>query len=348
MARARNIKPGFFKNEDLAECSMEARVLFPGLWTLADREGRLEDRAKKIKGEIFPFDSIEVEPLLCELAKWRFIKRYVVNGVAYIQIVNFLKHQAPHGTEKDSEIPDEHGFLTVHTRTNNGYATGIPTRVRAALTVDDHGQTASDNSALTVKDGGQTHVDNSAKTVNQLSHNALIPDSGFLIPDSPIPEPPPTPQGGRVRKRKANTIVNLKNLDGFERWYGLYRRKVAKQAALKAWVMLDPDELLQEQMIAAVKAWPWASDKTKIPHPASWIKGLRWNDEDVSVAVAAATRAFEAARGQSAEGGTPAPITAPQWWQLAGFDHPDEARNFGCYDWNAREFRDGKRIEVAA
>ena len=49
MARARNIKPGFFKNEFLAEMPCEVRLLFIGLWTLADREGRLEDRPKRIK-----------------------------------------------------------------------------------------------------------------------------------------------------------------------------------------------------------------------------------------------------------------------------------------------------------
>ena len=66
MARARNIKPGLYKNEDLAECSVWARYIFPGMWMLADREGRLEDRPKRIKGELLPYDSIEVEPLLVE------------------------------------------------------------------------------------------------------------------------------------------------------------------------------------------------------------------------------------------------------------------------------------------
>ena len=54
MARARNIKPGFFKNELLAEMPPETRLLFMGLWCLADREGRFEDRPKKIKMELFP------------------------------------------------------------------------------------------------------------------------------------------------------------------------------------------------------------------------------------------------------------------------------------------------------
>jgi len=35
--RARNIKPGFFSNEDLAECSPWSRLCFAGLWLLADR-----------------------------------------------------------------------------------------------------------------------------------------------------------------------------------------------------------------------------------------------------------------------------------------------------------------------
>lgn len=56
MARARNIKPGFFKNELLAEMPPEIRLLFMGLWCIADREGRFEERPKKIKMELFPCD----------------------------------------------------------------------------------------------------------------------------------------------------------------------------------------------------------------------------------------------------------------------------------------------------
>jgi len=104
MARARNIKPGFYKNEDLAECSIWARYIFPGLWMLADREGRLEDRPKRIKGELLPFDSQDVEPLLRELADRGFIVRYKIDGASFIQISKFSEHQAPHYSEKASVI----------------------------------------------------------------------------------------------------------------------------------------------------------------------------------------------------------------------------------------------------
>lgn len=107
MARARNIKPGFFTNDDLVELPFEVRLLFIGLWTIADKEGRLSDRPKKIKMEIFPADSVDCDAGLSLLAASGFIKRYSVKGVAYIKVLNWSKHQNPHIKEAPSQIPDE-------------------------------------------------------------------------------------------------------------------------------------------------------------------------------------------------------------------------------------------------
>lgn len=120
MARARNIKPGFFTNEDLVELDFGTRILFAGLWTLADREGRLEDRPKKIKIGVFPADNVDIEVMLQELHRYNFIKRYEANGEKYIQIVSWHKHQSPHHTEKASVIPAEDGSLTVKERNGAG------------------------------------------------------------------------------------------------------------------------------------------------------------------------------------------------------------------------------------
>ena len=105
MARARNIKPGFFKNEELAECSAYARLLFIGLWTLADREGRLEYRPKRIKAEIFPYENVEIGLLLMELQESMVLTPYRHGASTYIDIHNFKKHQHPHCKEAGSEIP---------------------------------------------------------------------------------------------------------------------------------------------------------------------------------------------------------------------------------------------------
>lgn len=108
--RARIIKPGFFKNEELAEIGPNGMLLFQGLWMLADREGRLEDRPKRIKIEVLPyFDDVDAEALLSALHDRGFINRYEVNGSRFIQIVNWSKHQIPHYRETPSQLPAPEG-----------------------------------------------------------------------------------------------------------------------------------------------------------------------------------------------------------------------------------------------
>jgi hypothetical protein len=104
--RSRNLKPGFFTNADLLECDPLARILFSGLWCVADREGRLEDRPKQIKIQLLPCDNCDVDVLLQQLASKNLIVRYEVGGVRYIQITSFLKHQKPHMKESASTIPE--------------------------------------------------------------------------------------------------------------------------------------------------------------------------------------------------------------------------------------------------
>lgn len=103
--RARNIKPGFFRNDQLAEVAPEARLLFIGLWLMADREGRLEDRVKRIKMEVFPADNYDVDELLATLVASELIQRYEVDNKQIIQVVNFAKHQRPHVNEVASILP---------------------------------------------------------------------------------------------------------------------------------------------------------------------------------------------------------------------------------------------------
>lgn len=105
MARSRNLKPAFFKNETLAECSPLARLLFAGLWCLADRAGRLEDRPKRIRAELLPYDDGSVDDMLNELHRTGFILRYQVGEQRFIQVLNFGKHQTPHHKEPASTIP---------------------------------------------------------------------------------------------------------------------------------------------------------------------------------------------------------------------------------------------------
>ncbi len=105
MARMRAIKPGFFTNDALAEIEPLGRLLFAGLWTIADRSGRLEDRPRKIKAELLPYDACNAETLLDDLAARGFIYRYAVNGTRLIQVINWERHQQPHVNERESDYP---------------------------------------------------------------------------------------------------------------------------------------------------------------------------------------------------------------------------------------------------
>ena len=105
VARSRNIKPSFFENEYLAELNPLARLLFIGLWGHADKEGRLEDRPKKLKAVILPYDECNIDEYLQNLHDTGFIVRYTIEETNYIQVINFAKHQKPHPKEAASQIP---------------------------------------------------------------------------------------------------------------------------------------------------------------------------------------------------------------------------------------------------
>lgn len=189
MARSRNIKPSFFKNEDLADLPPFDRLLFIGLWCLADREGRLEDRPRRIKIELFPGDTYDVEIGLGNLEGKGFIERYEVAGFSVISLPNFTRHQSPHGTEKDSELPDSNGYLTVNERLRSKVIPGKQRLVPA----ESGSRSDANNGEVTVKAPEQ----HAPSTVDAPTHNALIPDS--LNPDYLNPEeeqePPLPPEG---------------------------------------------------------------------------------------------------------------------------------------------------------
>lgn len=114
MARSRIIKPGFFTNEMLAELSFEARLCFAGLWTLADREGRLEDRPKRIAAALFPYDTVDIHAILASLTDSGFIDRYRAGEVAVISLPTFFDHQHPHPRELASILPCREQALPGH------------------------------------------------------------------------------------------------------------------------------------------------------------------------------------------------------------------------------------------
>jgi hypothetical protein len=93
MPRIRTIKPEFFLDDEVAALKPLTRLLYVGLWTQADRAGRLKDKPTRIKAAILPYDRCNVDAMLDELVTPGFITRYHVDGHDYIEIRNFGSHQ---------------------------------------------------------------------------------------------------------------------------------------------------------------------------------------------------------------------------------------------------------------
>jgi len=91
-------------NEDVVELDFGVRLLFIGLWTLADREGRLEYRPKRIKMQLFPADDIDITRSLTELHDSKLIELYTVKDQQLINIPHFKKNQNPHPNEAKSML----------------------------------------------------------------------------------------------------------------------------------------------------------------------------------------------------------------------------------------------------
>lgn len=73
-------------------------------------------------------------------------------------------------------------------------------------------------------------------------------------------------------------------MEDFDKFWALYPKKVAKADARKAWLQtkdIRPELTnLLTAITAACKTESWMKDGGKyIPHPATWLRGERWDDE---------------------------------------------------------------------
>lgn len=72
----------------------------------------------------------------------------------------------------------------------------------------------------------------------------------------------------------------------FDEWWQHYPRKTAKAEARKAWKQVKPSPSLVQIMITDIQhrldSGHWSlREKKFIPHPATYLRGERWEDEIV-------------------------------------------------------------------
>lgn len=257
MARIRHLSPEFFLDEDLAALPPFARLLFAGLWTLADREGRLEDRPKRIGALLFPYDDVDVAALLDMLAG-KFIRRYQVGGKRLILIRNFAKYQHPHPKESSSELPAP-PEESMHEASMAMHEASKPSLANPSA--DETGNSGTSRA-------GSSDLSGSS-------------GSSGSSESSPSGEPA---AAGKAKRVKADPGYSA----AFVAFWAAYPRKVSKDDAWKSWPKVARDNGGEQALLDAVlAALAWQSTLAKwrenggefVPYPASYLNAGRWKDE---------------------------------------------------------------------
>lgn len=96
MSRYRTIKPEFWASEQIVLLSMQARLMFIGMWNFADDNGVLPASFINIKAKIFPIDNCslaDIKNWINELIQQKLIKEYQIDDKSYWMITGFKIHQ---------------------------------------------------------------------------------------------------------------------------------------------------------------------------------------------------------------------------------------------------------------
>ena len=278
MARSRNIKPSFFDNDELAEIDPLGRLLFIGLWTIADYKGEFVWREKRIKAKLLPYDECDIKKLAIDLDKSGFIRFYSNGNEVYCSVINFCSHQNPHKNEraKGSDIPE--------------YS-------------DSYRQLVDLNELTIIRDkSGFNQYDSHSDPADSLNLIPLTP-----IPDSRFPIHPTDKKsaGGEVScetlpldnmspeaKQRSVEIQTAQNRHAyieycFNSFWALYPRKVSKKPAFKAWNKICKSlKTLEAVNDFTARVIQDVTNRTKLQqfgfdklHPSTYLNQERWQDE---------------------------------------------------------------------
>jgi hypothetical protein len=235
---------------------MAARLLFPGLWMIADRDGRMEYRPRRIQIEVFPYDQVDIDSLCGELENAGMIVRYEVGGVLYLWIPGFARHQN----------------LSMQERHTTSSLPPPPERIAKSVPIQDEFIT-NNKSVMNQDTSGNDSISLNMEVLNTdiLSKNiSRVPNDDAHVTPSRTTKP----------SRNSKPPPDIRRFDEF---WALYPHKKAKQDAIKAWGKIKPDETLFSRIMDAVREQLQSEDWRKengrfIPYPATWLNSGRWED----------------------------------------------------------------------
>lgn len=264
VSRIRTVKPEFWSSPDTAACQDPwARLLFIAMWNWADDQGRGTANPKELAGFAFPnddhIDSTSIRRMLVEVSNAFGVILYRVGRRTYYAIPSWNDHQKidrksgpkcplPEDGEPWDPDPD---------RTSDQQKDDeSPTKPR--LVVED---STSTQGVLYEPSGTGTGEQGNRGTTTSVTADAETHE-----------EPPP------AKPAKPDEAAE------FETWWKVWPRKVAKDAARKAYRSARRKKVTADHLLtsatAQVAAWKAAGKEQEfIPHASTWLNQARYNDE---------------------------------------------------------------------
>jgi hypothetical protein len=256
MARIRSVHPGLFTDEAFASVTPLARLLFIGIWTEADDQGAFLWKPLTLKMRLFPAeDGCNVAGLMEELEASDMVRRYSVDGRDYGAVRNFGRFQRP--KKPNSLYPMPHEFRTY----------------------------AASDKASSELDG-----DEGGASSEPVPNRTPEKQGGSSPPVPPKSEKSPQMEDGGGRREEERTPHTPRKrgespLEGFDRFWALYPRKVGKGAAEKAWPKAvaaaedDPNVVVGGVQVGLdLGRFDLRDGMRFVPHPATWLNEKRWLD----------------------------------------------------------------------
>lgn len=260
MPRIRSVKPEFWEDEDLAEVSRDARLLFIGIWNFVDDEGRMKYSDKHMKAKIFPYDqdvsATRVASLVRELANHSkgFVQLYSIDGISYLQVRNFTRHQRIDKPQMSvlPPPPDPTNYPTLRV-------------ISPDISPDISGETGASDEC-------------SCKDEREMSGDSTNVPRPFSLGEE---------RKGIGEEKNPAPAARSASLKAFERFWETYRQVQHrdKQSALLEWLKLKVDrELFREIMAALDRQIEEQRNPVpgvfvpKLPYACRWLKRRRWED----------------------------------------------------------------------
>ena len=130
MARKRMISPEIWDSENFSKLSILARLVFIGMFSNADDEGRGKAKAAFLKSKLFPYDEsmrvADVESALDEVAENMSVTMYSHDGNEYYSFDNWKKWQKVDKPSPSNIIPYDSESCNIIRGTFREHSPNVP------------------------------------------------------------------------------------------------------------------------------------------------------------------------------------------------------------------------------